>query len=131
VQHVGDKLGVVGGGLTALFNICTADWNVKDSPPSDNLMLFTSFASNNKGNLIPPSVWDSLDDSTKDQMKSIFDMNKGNFDFPLAHLSCHWGAPPPDPPKLAAGIRALKQLDTDLANVNTHAVELLQKVSTQ
>jgi hypothetical protein len=131
VQHAGDVLGVVGGGLTAFFNICTADWNVPDPAPSSDL-LFRAFASDNRGALVPPTVWDSLDDTSKQTMQSIFGPNQGNTDLPLAHLSCHWGAGRGKAPTaLAARIAALKQLDADLTNVNTSAIRLMQKVSSQ
>jgi hypothetical protein len=34
VQQAGDIVGVIGGVITAVFNICTADINVQDSPPN-------------------------------------------------------------------------------------------------
>jgi hypothetical protein len=131
VQHAGDVLGVVGGGLTAFFNICTADWNVPDPAPSSDLLL-SAVANDNKGALIPPTVWEALDDTSKQTMQGIFTPNHGNTDFPLAHLSCHWGAGRGKAPNaLAARIAALKQLDTDLTNVNASAIQLMQTVLSQ
>jgi hypothetical protein len=82
--------------------------------------------------LIPPTVWGSLDDTSKQSIRGIFGPSQGNTDFPLAHLSCHWGAGRGKAPAaLAARIAALKQLDADLTKVNTNAIELMQKVSSQ
>jgi hypothetical protein len=133
VQHVGDALGVVGGGLTALFNICTADWNVKDDNPDATGMMFTSFATDDRDQLVPEDVWESLDPATKASMKSIFTMNQGHTDLPFLHLSCHWGSGPhyKNDAKLIESLRALERLDTDLTKVNLAATTLLQELALQ
>lgn len=133
VQHVGDALGVVGGGLTAFFNICTADCNVKDDNPDAIGMMFTAFATENREQLVPQDVWESLDPATKEKMKSIFTMNQGHTDLPFLHLSCHWGSGPhyKSDAKQIESLRALKELDKDLTKVNVAATMLLQEVALQ
>jgi hypothetical protein len=109
VQRSGDYLGIAGGGITALFNICTADWNVPDvnSDPPSSSILFRAFDSDNQSELLPPTVWSVLDDADKIAMKGIFTPNRGTTEFPLAHLSCHWGAPPVNK-KVAKSISTLR-----------------------
>jgi len=132
VQHAGD----VGGAVTALFNICTADWNVKDQnddgdAPSKLLGAFSS--QNQGGDILPPSIWDSLDQATKDDMNSIFIWNKGYTDLPLLHLSCHWGSglnykKDQGPIKT---VNALHRLDAALGRINSTAAALLQQNTTR
>jgi hypothetical protein len=131
VQHVGDYLGVVGGGLTAFFNICTADWNVPDTQ-TYNSLLFRAFATDNAGTRIPVTVWDSLDESTKNAVKAV-DPHPGSTDLAPLHLSCHWGQGRSEktPSDLTARIKALKLLDDDLTKVNARATELSEKLSLQ
>jgi hypothetical protein len=133
IQHVGDVLGVVGGSLTAFFNICTADWNVKDDNSDATGLLFTAFGAEDRAQVVPEDVWESLDPATKDQMRSIFAMNQGHTDLPLVHLSCHWGSGPhyKSDAKLMQSISALQQLDSDLARVNMTATTLLQTVASE
>ena len=133
VQHVGDVMGVVGGGLTAFFNICTADWNVKDDNPEATGLLFSAFATDDRAQLVPEDVWESLDPATKEKMKRLFTMNQGHTDLPLLHLSCHWGSGPhyKNDAQLMESVNALQQLDSDLAKVNLTATTLLQTLALQ
>jgi hypothetical protein len=134
VQHAGDVLGVVGGGLTAFFNICTADWNVKDDNPDAAGLLFRAFANGDREQqLLPDDVWESLPPATKEKMKSIFTMNQGRTDLPFLHLSCHWGSGPhyKSDAKLTESVSVLQQLDSDLATVNSTAAALLQELALQ
>ena len=126
-------MGIVGGGLTAFFNICTADWNVRDKPDTDPELksLFSrNVVNQKKPELIPDSIWDVLDSGEQAILETLFTTNCGNNDFPILHLSCHWGAPPPDK-RTTDKIRALRRLDDDLTAVNLEATKLLLAVSLQ
>jgi hypothetical protein len=131
VQHAGDILGVAGGALTAFFNICTADWNVPDKPdPEMKGPLPGELASRTKPQIIPDTVWDVLDSAEKAVLVHLFTTSCGNKDLPLIHLSCHWGAPPPDKCAVKKSY-ALRRLNDDLTAVSSEANKLLVAVALQ
>jgi hypothetical protein len=131
VQQAGDVLGVVGGAVTAVLNICTADWNVKDQNDDGDApsKLLKAFPDQNRSDVLPPDVWDSLDQATKDAIDKIFSLNKGHTDLPLLHLSCHWGSGlnyKADAGEIKS-VDALHRLDEALARINSTATALLEQ----
>ena len=95
VQRAGNILGVVGGGLTIVSALCTAELENPDPKAKAAIAIIDSVADNNKENLIPASVWGYLRDYTN---KDFFDhMQKEALPKPLpepnkrkAFLACEY-----------------------------------------
>ena len=126
VQHAGDGVSVAGGAITAVFALCTADIDMIDQPPSDQLS--EAFVNDNRGHVVPDDVWNYLkNDSTLRESAAAAPEARPKRE---KTFSCHLKQPPPNK-DLAARLKFLGALDNSLAQMNRDMAQLSQTMASQ
>jgi hypothetical protein len=95
VQHVGDGISVAGGAITAVFALCTADIDLKDSAP-DNTMV-QAFRSDNADHAVPDDVWSYM--QTKGALPALAESFASATTAKSPWLSCHLSGAPAEKEK--------------------------------
>lgn len=119
VQHAGDAVSVGGGAITAVFALCTADIDVVDTPPDNQLS--EAFRTHNQDHQIPDEVWSYL--KNDDALRSVMENPISDHTHKRGFLSCHLRTPPPNT-KIESRNNALRMLDNKLLQMNRDLTSL-------
>ena len=124
VQHAGDAVSVGGGVITAVFAICTADIDVIEQLPTDQIS--EAFANDNQKGAVPDDVWNYLKSDVA--LRGAFEVSLGARQHKQKSLTGHWKQSPPGK-NLEAQVKLLSILDNSLAQMNRDMADLSQTMA--